>query len=363
MTEWITACALLWEARVALALSMGLAAWMALGITTRRPVLSVALLALPVLLVVYLPAVLSYLAGLSTDSLAELNAPDWREVVFYFGTLRGLIQPLQGRALVLAVALMALAMGLGGWGCLRWRDDPRKRSCVRWALGLAIMGLAVMHTFRLAAFYTESEREIASIRENFRGTLPVTTATPRPLHVVVYIGESTTVANMQLYGYPRATTPHLSARLKQDPGLLRFDEALSTHTHTSPSLMDALSFKRSGTEVPIYGRHYSSLVGVLKRAGEQTALISKQGQHGTWNIGGAVVFADVDAHHFSVNSRALGNSELRAPRPFDTMSSPASCPPCGRRGANPRSCFCTRMRNMAPISTTSRRRSATGPTT
>lgn len=339
MTELITACAVLWEARVALALSMGLASWMAMGITTRRPVWSVAALALPLLLAVYLPAVLSYLAGLSTDSLAELTAPDWREVVFYFSTLRGLIQPLQGRALLLAFALMALAMGLGGWACRRWRDDPRQHSRARWALGLAILSLTVVHGLRLAAFYAESDREIASIRENFRGTPPVTTRAPRPLHVVVYIGESTTVANMQVYGYPRATTPNLSARLKTDSGLLRFDDALSTHTHTSPSLMDALSFKRSGAEVPIYERHYSSLVGVLKRAGVQTALISNQGQHGTWNIGGSVVFADVDIHHFSVNSRALGNSELKAPRPFDHDVFASELPIMWKAGRRPQVVF------------------------
>lgn len=59
---------------------------------------------------------------------------------------------------------------------------------------------------------------------------------------VVVIGESETRDHMQVYGYPKETTPWLMSFAKEK-GTIVFSHAYSNHTHTVPVLTYALSEK------------------------------------------------------------------------------------------------------------------------
>ncbi|MDR1856454.1 MAG: sulfatase-like hydrolase/transferase [Desulfovibrio sp.] len=117
--------------------------------------------------------------------------------------------------------------------------------------------------------------------------------------LVVYIGEATTCMNWSLYGYTRKTTPLLDAIREQEENLLVFRNVLSTHTHTTPSLLEALSFPADAeiANLPIQERKRISLVDVLSESGIPCTLFSTQLKDGTWNLGAKTIFRMAATHY------------------------------------------------------------------
>ena len=97
---------------------------------------------------------------------------------------------------------------------------------------------------------------------------------------IIIIGESLNKQHMQIYGYPRQTTPNLSALDSQNK-LIKFENVYANHTHTVPVLSLSL------TEATQYGgKNYyqsASIVEIYKRAGFQTYWITNQNLLGTWD--------------------------------------------------------------------------------
>ena len=58
------------------------------------------------------------------------------------------------------------------------------------------------------------------------------------MNLIVHIGESTSSMNWSLYGYFRDTNPRLMSLDENE--LMIFRNIFSTHTHTTPSLLDTL---------------------------------------------------------------------------------------------------------------------------
>lgn len=87
---------------------------------------------------------------------------------------------------------------------------------------------------------------------------------------VVIIGESTSSRNMGLYGYYRDTNPLLS-EIKDE--LLIFNDVISPHTHTIPSLNKVLSLSNYENPDVI---HCGSVVQLANAAGFSTYWISNQ---------------------------------------------------------------------------------------
>ena len=106
----------------------------------------------------------------------------------------------------------------------------------------------------------------------------------KELVVIAYIGESTASMHMGLYGYPRDTTPHLDRLSREDDKLLVFNHVFSTHTHTTPSLLEALSLGLDEDEshLPIFERRRVFLSKVLAENGVAVRTVSNQGT-GLWN--------------------------------------------------------------------------------
>ena len=60
------------------------------------------------------------------------------------------------------------------------------------------------------------------------------------MNLIVHIGESTSSMNWSLYGYFRDTNPRLMSLDENE--LMIFRNIFSTHTHTTPSLLDTFAF-------------------------------------------------------------------------------------------------------------------------
>lgn len=124
--------------------------------------------------------------------------------------------------------------------------------------------------------------------------------------LIVYVGESTSTLNMSLYGYPLKTTPLLDAFREQDAGFLRFDPVRSTHSHTSVSLLRALSVPSPlGTPNQLWG-----LGLVLANAGVKAKLLSAQPLTGSFATLSKFIFAGMDLD-LNTDGRYKGNMTSR----------------------------------------------------
>lgn len=89
--------------------------------------------------------------------------------------------------------------------------------------------------------------------------------------LVLVIGESTNSRRMSLYGYPRDTTPQLSALADE---LLVFDQVFASRPYTVESLEQALSFADQ-THPKLY-LEKPTLIDIMKQAGYRTYWITNQ---------------------------------------------------------------------------------------
>ena len=85
------------------------------------------------------------------------------------------------------------------------------------------------------------------------------------INLVVIVGEAANRNHMGCYGYKRQTTPKLDSLLKNDKSLLKFNNVISSATHTVPSLKNGLMF--ANTE---FSQPYVSIVDALNSCGFKT---------------------------------------------------------------------------------------------
>ncbi len=168
--------------------------------------------------------------------------------------------PPSGARLALVVALWVV-VGAGG------------------ATAVAARSESALILFREARSYASVLEEYEASRRALQeaGAVPKLSSSFEG-HLVVVIGESVSRHHMALYGYPRDTTPRLSAR-RDD--LIVFEDVISTASHTVPSLLDALSFNAHHGQKP-----HSELLDLLtaaNRAGFLTTWASNQNPTGIWN--------------------------------------------------------------------------------
>lgn len=180
-----------------------------------------------------------FIDALGVDSFAEAKDFDLDEAMFWLTTLGDVVRPNPN------VKLFALygALSLGAFAGLHWllkqtAFTARRRASVTSAIALLLIGLAVHQTAsRSVSLYLSNSADFLTVRRNFSVEPPPIEVDQDAIGVLVYIGESTSILNMGVYGYPRDTTPRLSKLGREDPNLLVFHNVFSTHTHTSQSLL------------------------------------------------------------------------------------------------------------------------------
>ena len=108
----------------------------------------------------------------------------------------------------------------------------------------------------------------APITSDFEGT------------VVMVLGESTTRHHLGIYGYPRQTTPELSA--KKD-SLLIHNDTISPHSHTVESVREILSTANFDDGIAFEDRPTENLIAALRSSGFKTFWLSNQNKYGIWD--------------------------------------------------------------------------------
>ena len=97
---------------------------------------------------------------------------------------------------------------------------------------------------------------------------------------VLVIGESSDRNRNSLYGYERNTAAYLS-KIKNE--IYIFDDVISPHAHTSPSLEKVLTFADFQNEDFKY--KYGSIIDFFKSAGFKTFWLSNQYKYGDYDAG------------------------------------------------------------------------------
>lgn len=115
-----------------------------------------------------------------------------------------------------------------------------------------------------------------------------------PRTVVLVLGESLRRDHMSIYGYPRPTTPHLSARRKQ---ILAFDSAISPSNQTVPSVTKILT--PATIEEPDRFLTEPSILVAAKKAGYRTYWLSNQGRVGQFDSLISLIAHDAETSIFT----------------------------------------------------------------
>jgi glucan phosphoethanolaminetransferase (alkaline phosphatase superfamily) len=300
-----------------------LALTLALALSRRRWVAGIVLV-IGVMWLLYAPSLMNWINHLGSDSFSEAQNFDLAEALNFLESLNQVLRREGLRATALTLALggaVALALfGLAAYLAGR-RFGTATGNLAIGAMALIIAPLVLQLQPAFSAFRSNSAI-YRNTTENFHGhghRKAFKEETVNPLNVVLYIGESTSSLNMGIYGYPRQTTPELSRFQAESDNLLVFHNVFSTHTHTAPSLLEALSVGIDFSEdfFPINYRKRVSLVDLLNQVNIPSALVSNQGPAGTWNLASTVVFRNVGEKEFSFNSTWFGDLEGRASRPLD----------------------------------------------
>ncbi len=95
-----------------------------------------------------------------------------------------------------------------------------------------------------------------------------------PRTLVLVLGESTTSQHMQLYGYPRETTPKLDALRKSGDNLTVFNDVVAPRPYTIEAMQQLLTF--GDQEHPDKFLTEPSLINLMKQAGYKTFWITNQ---------------------------------------------------------------------------------------
>jgi glucan phosphoethanolaminetransferase (alkaline phosphatase superfamily) len=255
--------------------------------------------------------------SLGGDSFQETTKFDVWEAVFYASTIIASLKPSFRISDVLASIIPAI-----GVICALTLAEKRLSTLITYRSKLYLCSVIVTCGFlaQTGSFfrsYSEATSAYQEIQANFGGIdTPKLSIVADPVTVFVYIGESTSAMNMQLYGYPRSNNPNLMRIQKSDSNLLVFNNVFSTHTHTSPSLLEALSLSAHEQThfVPITEQRRLSIVDLLQSVGIRTVLYSNQSSTGTWNQASSIIFRNAE-RHFSLANALLGNFD--ANRPYD----------------------------------------------
>jgi len=267
-------------------------------------------------------SVSEYLKSLSADSFAEARDFDLQEALFWWRSLLDELHPMFPKLrLVLYTGVALSVFGALRWGLHRFAGvTARAYARVGTALAALLMTAGVYATTAEAlSGFAAKGNEFAQVARNFDRPAPATTPARRDLDLYVYIGESTSVMNLGLYGYLRDTTPRLSRLQREDEGLLAFRHVLSTHVHTSQSLLEALSLGVDPREdvLPITQRKRHSLPRILLGAGVQTRLMSNQREQGTYEQAASILFRDSRNTFRMAQDRAARRTGASLPSRWD----------------------------------------------
>jgi hypothetical protein len=263
----------------------------------RKRIFSAALMLLFSIVVIGMYRVTIYwFWGLGGDSFLEASGFDVSEALFWAANFPLTVPMYVSPKVMALVAAEAFVISIVVYRLIR-----RVPKLIVW---MAI-SLLVAHLHLLYAAFTgfdAARNQVLALEKQFDRN-PFGFKTSEDIDLFVYIGESTSSLNMSLYGYPLTTTPKLDALYRENEGFLRFDKVRSTHTHTSPSLLRALSV--TSPEVG-GGLKQWGIGNVLNSAGLTPQLFSVQPVNGSFATSSKFIFEGMNLE-IPKGDRYMGN--------------------------------------------------------
>lgn len=241
--------------------------------------------------------IISWLSGIGGDSLVESRNFDRQEAIFWLSTFFTLLPQMAlatkslwlvfAQSIALSYALIFITR--------RWKRAEKILNATPIAAIICIGYIAYLG-------FSTQQKYIESIQSSFDPN-PTGFSKQSDVDLFVYIGESTTSLNMEIYGYPLPTTPRLQEIKNTDPGFLLFDKVRATHTHTSESLLRALSLT---SDSPGHDQRRWGISSILKNARAQTSFYSIQPLTGSFSSFSRFIFGSFD-YHIAEQDRYKGN--------------------------------------------------------
>ena len=219
------------------------------------------------------------LKNLGFDSIHELSDPSINEILFWFQTIIGSTLPSLKFVIFWSVIFIFY------FSILSIYRSKKKYYFYKVEKGIAFFLILfsplltmIIKTPLLGVTY----ENFKSIKKNFDyddSNYRVSNIN-KSVPVFLYIGESTSTMNMQVYGYPRKTNSQLTNFSKYNPNLIIVPNFFSTHTHSEPSLVEALSLKpdiiKKEKILSTFQRKHIPLIDLLKKNNFQTKIFSNQ---------------------------------------------------------------------------------------
>jgi glucan phosphoethanolaminetransferase (alkaline phosphatase superfamily) len=170
-----------------------------------------------------------------------------------------------------------------------------------------------LNFYKVSLLYSSSiiEKENQSKNINYQlDTIDIKLNEPTDISVVFYIGESTSRLHWSIYKYFRPTNKKLQKFNEVSP-LILYDNIYSTHTHTSPSLLDTLTIKANHSDKDVLKLTSESpkysIVDILNNVSIDTTLFSTQAKSGSWNLASSLIFKNANKKFYS-SKYNLGNA-------------------------------------------------------
>ena len=217
--------------------------------------------------------------NLGYDSIHELSNPSISEILFWFQTIIGSSLPSIKFIILWSVIFIFY------FSIIAVYRTKKKYYFYRVEKGIAIFLILfsplltmIIKTPLLGVTY----ENFKSIKQQFvyDDSMYKVINTNKSVPVFLYIGESTSTMNMQIYGYPRKTNTKLTTFFKNNPNSLIIPNIFSTHTHSEPSLVEALSLKPNAIKkekiLSTFQRKHIPLIDLLKKNNFQTKIYSNQ---------------------------------------------------------------------------------------
>ena len=192
---------------------------------------------------------------------------------------------------------------------------------------LIIIGIILVPTslnfYKVSLLYSSSiiEKKNQSKNINYQlDAIDIKIKKPTDLSVFFYIGEATSRLHWSIYDYFRPTNKNLE-KFSETNSLVIYDNIYSTHTHTSPSLLDALTIKANIEEkdnlkiISEYSRF--PITDILNNVSIKTTLYSTQAKSGSWNLASSLIFKNAYKKIYS-SKYNLGNANfINKDKPYD----------------------------------------------
>lgn len=189
--------------------------------------------------------------------------------------------------------------------------------------GLAFLALGrgiVTEPIKIIQSYQDGVQELREATLRWKSQPPAPVSSDFDGTIILVIGESTSRHHMSIYGYPRETTPRLSALR---PELAVFEDVIANLTSTVDSLTAALILPAPRQQ------NRPSILQMAKAAGFETTWLSNQNEFGVWDNPVRILAQQAD--HVRFHDPSVG--EIASRKVFDEAMLPSLEEALDRRGA------------------------------